>query len=149
MKNRTASPSAKTIALVIPSPGQASCNILAISDPLHPWQGGDCLPFPLLESHSYVDAKMCPIIRGGWMDKLMLKPWWAYRGWSTWLGESKGHLGRYTQLWCYFFHQILVCITRLTSTRQQSGGSVLLHASAHFGRIPMLSHFIDRSLIPM
>ena len=39
-KNRTASPSNKTTALVIQSPRQASCNISAISDPLHAWEGG-------------------------------------------------------------------------------------------------------------
>ena len=47
LKNRTAYPGAKTTASVIQSPGQASYNVLAISDPLHVWEGmeGNLLDF--------------------------------------------------------------------------------------------------------
>ena len=49
-KNRIAFPSAGTTALVMQSLGQAPCNMLAISNPLHAWEVGMECPSPPPES---------------------------------------------------------------------------------------------------
>ena len=129
-KEQDCLPGAKTTALVIWSAGQASFNILAISD--HSMHGRVRVdhPSPPWESLVWiVDIIKHPIIRGGWIDKSMPKRWWAYRGLSTWVCESKRCLGRHTQLWCYIFHQILASVIWLTSMKWWNGEGILVHSS--------------------
>ena len=154
-KNRIASPSARTTASVIQSLGQASCNILVISDPLHMWEGGGWLTPPLPKSHSYMDTIMHLIIRGGWVS-----PWcWSDRE------CMEGDLLDYMNL-KGILGDAPICnntssIDAASSIRSWAvshslppwddgvGEMFLLHVSTHFGSIPMLAHFVDRSLIPM